>query len=198
MAKQTAFDLLFEKLSNKGLQPETQISERRFIVPARDKLLSTKYIIAQKENYFFCAYDSYGTGNYSSRTFTGIYAAINLPTETSCHIYKKYATDIFRKHKRKSGVKFIDDQLTITSDTNWTPSSLLSRDDINLFLELNNRISPLKLCIQYDYLPLIGVLKDKTVIGIETGLWLYEEDDLDAMLKLGGQLLEKLANASNK
>ncbi len=111
---------------------------------------------------------------------------------TSCHIYKKYATDIFRKHKRKSGVKFIDDQLTITSATNWTPSSLLSRDDVNLFLELNNRISPLKLSIEYDYLPLIGVLKDKTVIGIETGLWIYQDDELDSILNLGGLLLKNI------
>ncbi|MDY0077921.1 MAG: hypothetical protein RBR87_11685 [Bacteroidales bacterium] len=107
--------------------------------------MKTKYIVTQIENYFFCAYDSYGTGSYSSRTYTGIYAEINLPAETACHVYKKYLTDIFRKQKRLSGIKYIDENLTITSATNWTPSRLLKLEDVTLFLELNNRISPLKL-----------------------------------------------------
>ena len=198
MTNQTAFDLLLEKLTARGFQPETQISERRFIVPARDKLLNTKYIIAQNEKFFFCAYDSYGTSSYTSRTFTGLYAVIDLPAETSCHIYKKYQTDIFRKQKRKSGIKYIDEQLTITSATSWMPSRLLNLKDVNLFIELNSRISPLKLSFQFDGLPIINALKDKTIISIETDFWLYQDYELDSLLNLGGQLIENLSNARFK
>jgi len=157
--------------------------------------LNTKYIIPQNEKHFFCAYDSYGTSTFTSRTFTGIYAEINLPAETACHVYKKYLTDIFRKQKRLSGIKYIDENLTITSATSWTPSRLLYLEEVNLFLELNNKISPLKLSFKYDYLSIIGALKDKTVIGIETDLLLYQDDELDSMLKLGGKLLEDIRSA---
>jgi hypothetical protein len=155
-----------------------------------------KYIIAGNKTFYFCAYDSHGTSAYSSRTFTGIYSSINLPPETDCHIYKKDWIDlILRIHKRKSGIKFIDENLTITSTTDWTPSLLLNSTDVNLYLEINKRIEPLKITIQYDYLAVIEELKDKTIIGIETDLWLYEENDLDFFINLGGQLIENMTNA---
>ena len=37
--------------------------------------------------------------------------------------------------------------------------------------------------------------KDKTVIGIETDLWLYKDNDLDALINLGGQLIDNMTNA---
>jgi hypothetical protein len=197
MADKTAFDILFDHLSARGLLPQKQISERNFIVPGSDRMSNTKYIFAKNKSMFFCAYDSHGTSAYSSRTFTGIYSIINLPPDTYCHIYKKDWLDLFlRKHKRKSGIKFIDENLTITSETDFTPFLLLSSSDVNLYLEINKRIIPLKIIIQHDYLSIIDELKDKTIIGIETDLWLYEEDDLDFLINLGGQLIENMRNAS--
>ena len=196
MADKTAFDILFDKLSARGMQPEKQISERYFIVPGKDRLSNTKYIIAKNKSLFFCAYDSHGTSAYSSKTFTGIYSSINLPPETECHIYKKDWVDlILRIHKRKSGIKFIDENLTITSATDWTPSLLLSSTDVNLYIEINKRIEPLKITIQHDYLAIIEELKDKTIIGIETDLWLYEDNDLDSLINLGGQLIKNMTTA---
>jgi hypothetical protein len=196
MPDKTAFDILFDNLSARGLLPERQISERNFIVPGVDRMSNTKYIIAKNKTFYFCAYDSHGTSAYSSKTFTGIYSSINLPPETDCHIYKKDWVDlILRKHKRKSGIKFIDENLTITSATDWTPSLLLNSTDVNLYLEINKRIEPLKITIQHDYLAIIEELKDKTIIGIETDLWLYEDNDLDSLINLGGQLIENMTNA---
>ena len=196
MAEKTAFDILFDKLSARGMWPEKRNSERTFIVPGKDRLSNTKYIIAKNKSLFFCAYDSYGTSAYSSKTFTGIYSIINLPPETECHIYKKDWVDlILRKSKRKSGIKYIDENLTITSSTNWTPSLLLNLTDVNLFLEISKRIAPLKITIQHDYLSIIEELKDKTIIGIETDLWIYEDNDLDSLFNLGGQLIENMTNA---
>lgn len=196
MADKTAFDILFDNLSARGLLPERQISERNFIVPGVDRMSKTKYIFAKNKTFYFCAYDSHGTSAYSSKTFTGIYSPINLPPEADCHIYKKDWVDLFlRKHKRKSGIKFIDENLTITSTTDWTPSRLLNLTDVSLYLEINKRIEPLKITIQHDYLSIIEELKDKTIIGIETDLWLYEENDLDFFINLGGQLIENMTNA---
>lgn len=195
MADKTAFDILFDNLSARGLRPEKQISEKNFIVPGGDRMSNTKYIIARNKTFYFCAYDSHGTSAYASRTFTGIYSAINLPPETECNIYKKDWVDIIRKNKRKSGTKYVDNNLTITSATDWTPSHLLNSADVNLYLEINKRIEPLKIKIQHDSLSIIEELKDKTIIGIETDLWLYEANDLDFFINSGGQLIENMTNA---
>lgn len=199
MAEKNAFDILFDKLSDRGMQPEKQISERSFIVPGKDRLSNTKYIIARYKTLFFCAYDSYGSSAYSSGSFSGIYSIINLPPGTDCNIYKKDWIDLFlRKNKRKSGIKFIDDNLTITSSTRWTPSNLFKWTDVNLFLDISKRIAPLKITIQHNYLSMIEELKDKTIVGIETDWWIYKDRDLDALIHLGGQLIENMTNASAK
>ncbi|MBS4057949.1 MAG: hypothetical protein KGZ82_11575 [Bacteroidales bacterium] len=196
MTDKTAVDLLFDNLTAKGMQPEKRISERNFVVPGKDRMSNTKYVIARHHSLFFCAYDSHGTSAYASRTFTGMYSSINLPPETDCHIYKKDWVDLLlRYHKRKSGLSYLDDTLTITSATDWTPAGLLSRTDAGLFLALNDKIEPLKITIQHDYLSIIEELKGKTVIGIETDLWLYKENDLDAFIQYGGQLIENMTNA---
>lgn len=194
--EKTAFDILFDKLSARAMQPEKRISERIFVVPGKDRLSNTKFIIGRNKSVFFCAYDSHGTSAYSSRTFTGIYSIIDLPADIECNIYKKEWIDRFlRKSKRKSGIKFIDENLTITSSTNWTPSHLLKMEDVNSFLEMSRRIAPLKITIQHDYLPMIEEFKDKTIVGIETDLWIYKDDDLDSFIDSGRQIIENMTNA---
>jgi hypothetical protein len=196
MADKTAFDILFDKLSARGMQPEKQISERNFVVPGVDRMSNTKYIVAKYKTFYFCAYDSHSTSAYSSKTFTGIYSSINLPPETECHIYKKDWVDrILRTRKHKTEIKYIDENLTITSTTKWTPSLILNSTDVSLFLEINRSIVPLKIIIQHDFLSLIDELKDKTIIGIETDSWLYEDSDLDTLLGLGGQIIDNITNA---
>lgn len=196
MTEKTAFDVLYDKLQLRGMQPERQSSERNFIVPGVDRLSNTKYIIARTKTFCFCAYDSHGTSAYSSRTFTGVYSPVNLPPETECRIYKKDWIDkVLRKHKRKSGIPFIDANLTITSATHWTPSLLLKQEDVNLYLEINKCIAPLTIIIQHDYFSIIDELNDKTIIGIETDRWLFEDNDLDCILNLGGQLIENMTTA---
>jgi len=196
MEEKSAFDILFDKLSARGLQPEKRRSERTIVVPGKDRLSNTKFIIAKNKSLFFCAYDSYGTSAFSSKTFTGIYSIINLSPKTDCHIYQKDWLDLFlRKRKRKTGINFIDENLTITSSTKWSPSLLLNLKDVKLFLEINKSIAPLKVTIQHDYLSIIEELKDKTIIGIETDQWIYEDNDLDSIINKGGQLIGNMTNA---
>jgi len=196
MADRTTFDILFDRLTARGMNPEKHVSERSFIVPGKDRLLNTKFIVASYKTLFYFAYDSYGTSAYSSKTFTGIYGVINLPPDTDCHIYKKDWIDlIFRRHKRKTGIKFIDENLTITSVTDWIPSLLLKETDVRLYLEINKRINPLKIIIEYDYLSMIPDLGGKTIVGIETDLWLTEDNDLDTLIVVGGRLIENIINA---
>lgn len=46
MDEKTAYDILLKKLTARGLKPESQISERNFIVPGRDRMSNKKFIIA--------------------------------------------------------------------------------------------------------------------------------------------------------
>ncbi|MDR0802996.1 hypothetical protein, partial [Fluviicola sp.] len=90
----------------------------------------------------------------------------------------------------------IDKNLTIVSKK-WIPSKELNLENANLFLEINESRKPYKLVVKNNYLfTIIEPLKDKKVIGIETNDWLYEKEDLENLLKIGGELIRKIKNAS--
>ena len=90
-------------------------------------MLNTKYVVAPIEPLFLCAYDTYGTKAFTTTTYSGIYSVIDLPGEAECSIYKKDMLDlVFRVNKRKTGLKYIDENLTITTSSGWTPSLFLS------------------------------------------------------------------------
>ena len=198
MEQDNAFDILIKNLSKRGLKCETQYDERNFIVPGSDRMMNTKYVIASLGSCFFCAHDSFGSGSASSSTYTGIYASVYLPPEAACYIYKKDWTDrIFRFKKRKTGVGYIDDNLTVTSSSGWTPVHLISHKDVGLFLEIHKKITPLKMIIQHDYFVTVQQLQGRTVIGIETDSWLYEDKDLEVMINLGGQLINNMKTKSH-
>ena len=196
MEKDNAFEVLVKNLSKKGLECETHLGNTKYIIPARERLMSTKYVIAPLGPCFFCAYDSFVSGSASSSTGSGIYATVYLPEEAECHIYpKSWADRIFRVNKRKTGVGYLDDNLTVTSSSGWTPVNLVSHKDVGLFLKINEKINPLKIIFQHDYFPGIASLKNKTIVGVETNLWLYENKDLDLMISLAGKLVENIKNS---
>lgn len=195
MDQDNAFDILIKNLSKRGLTCETNQNERNFIIPGTQGMMNTKYVVAELGSCFFYAHDSFGSGASLSSTYTGIYTSVNLPPEEACYIYKKDWTDlILRFKKRKTGVGYIDNNLTITSSSGWTPVHLISHKEVELFLEIHKKISPLKIVIQHDYFLTFNQLKNKTVIGIETDSWLYENQDLDTMINLGGQLILNMTN----
>jgi hypothetical protein len=42
---------------------------------------------------------------------------------------------------------------------------------------------------------MIPDLGGKTIVGIETDLWLTEDNDLDTLIVVGGRLIENIINA---
>jgi hypothetical protein len=197
MDKPTAFDLLLDYPKENGLIFETNESQQRFYLSPSDPLLRTKYIIFKKGNLFFCAYDSYAVKAYMSKTFTGLYGLIDLKKDFECRIYKKDWLDFFlRINKRKTGIKAIDDNLTITSKSRSLPKGLLSEKDFALFNNISMKITPVELLIQNDYLSIIKELNGKKVIGIETNQWLYKKDDLDVFINSGTELINNINSAS--
>ncbi len=190
--EKSSVDILIDNLKLRGITCETNNTDRRFVIPGSEQMMNTKFVVASLDSCFFLAHDSYASKAQTTSTYTGIYTDVYVSADVECKIYKKEWADLFlRSGKRKTGIKYIDDKLTITS-SGWTPSNILSPDDVELFLELSKQIAPLKLIIQKDYLPEIGELSGKTVVGIETNTWLCECKDLDLLLDKGVQLIRSL------
>ena len=59
-------------------------------------------------------------------------------------------------------------------------------------MELTDKITPVKLLIKTDYLRLIGDFKSKNIIGLETNKWIYKTEDIEALLDIGGEIIEEL------
>jgi len=123
MENESTSNILAENLIELGLHPDTHVSNKNFIIPGNDRFLNTKFV------------DSFGTKAYASSTYTGLYSSIELPIEAECKILKKDWFDtIFYFKKRKTGIKYIDEKLTIIS-SDWVPSKELKLESVNLFLE---------------------------------------------------------------
>lgn len=191
--EKSSVDILIDNLKLRGIGCESNNTGSRFILPGSEQMMKAKYVVASLDSCFFLAHDSYATKAQTTSTYTGLYADVHVSAEVECKIYKKEWTDLFfRSGKRKTGIQYIDDKLTITTTSGWTPSNILSPDDVALFLEMSKQISPLKLVIQRDYIPVIGELQGKTIVGIETNSWLYEGKDLDILLDKGVKLINRL------
>ena len=192
MKERCVTDILLDYPKAKGLYYETSKSNKRFLLMPTDPILNTKYVLFKKGELFFFAYDSYGAKAHMSQTFTGVYSLSNFDTDVECEITKRYWLDIFRTNKKKSGVKRIDDKLTITTKSDGNIKRLINERIMLLFLELSEKISPVKLLIKTDYLRLIGDFKSKNIIGLETNKWIYKTEDIDALLDIGGEIIEEL------
>ena len=196
MEERSAFDILIDYPIKHGLDFDTYREYRRFYLSPADSILNTKFVIFKTDSLFFYAYDSYALNAYMTKTFTGLYRQISFHDDTELKVYKKDFTDTFlRINKRKTGLKHIDDYLTITSRSKELSFSL-SENSVSLFLEMNKIFSPFHLIIQNDYLQNIIELKNKKVIGLETQQLLYKEADIDLFLKLGNELIQNIELAS--
>jgi len=199
MENMNSFDVLLRYPEENGLIYESHLDEKRLYLSPNDTLLNTKYIVFKKRNLIFCAYDSYAAKVNSSQTFTGVYCPIRLNPELELKLCRKHWSDsFFVLNKRKTGVEVIDRNFTVTAAKPWNFESILSEKEAHLFLELEKRIKPLKLVIQHDYMPMIGELKGRQVIGIETNQWICQKEDVDSFLSLGEKLIDNIINACNR
>lgn len=192
MEEKSAFDLLVEHLIELGYSPETNNSNKIFIIPGRDRMLNTKFVVCKiTENIFFFASDSFGTRAYSSSTFTGLYSSIKIPEDVNYKIVKKDWFDLFYRKRKKTGVGYIDRDLTIISSTQISHREL-SRDNVELFLKINRGEPRYSLVVENDYCPKIEELKDRKVIGLETNKWIFEKEDLEQLIDIGGKLIQNM------
>jgi hypothetical protein len=197
MEEITAVDILIENLRKRGLNPEIHRTERNFIQPGSDRLWHKKSVIARFGSVFFYAFDSFGTSSFSSNTYTGVYTEINHNQNIDCIMSKKeWIHKLLVRNRQKTGVKHIDDFLTVTSLSEFNPSNILAFSDVLLFLEINKTINPLKIIIEKGYPPSITTLNKKLTVGLETDYWIYKNDELDLFLNQGVNLINNIKVAS--
>lgn len=199
MEERCAVEQLLDYPKEKGLHYETHKSNKRFLLVPKDPILNTKYVLFKRDDLIFFASDSYGAKAHMSQTFTGVYSLSNYDTDFECETTKRFWLDNFRTRKKKTGVKRIDANLTIRSHVDKNIKELVTEKAMALFLELSNRITPVKLLVKTDYLSLIDDFKSKNIIGLETNQWIYKTEDIEALLNIGGEIIEELIKQrSNK
>jgi hypothetical protein len=197
MGEISALDILVENLKKRDINPEIQRIEKNLILPGSSRIWYKKTVLAKLDAIFYYAVDSFGAIAYSSNTYTGIYTEIFNDKDIDCTLYRKdWIHKLLVRNRIRTGVRYIDDCLTITSQTKYNPSSLLTQSDVNLFLEINEAINPLKLIIEKGYPPSIVSDPKKLMVGIETDSWIYKDEEIELFLNQGVRLIKNIKVAS--
>lgn len=193
-----AVDLLVEYPKKKGLEYETHGSSKRFYMFPNDPLLKSKYVYFKQEEVIFFAYDSYAAKMNMTNAFSGIYTSLDLDAGLEFDITKKDWLDIFTSSKLKTGVRYIDQNLTIKSNDKKTDvfQRFLTKENLLLFEKIFQQVKPLRLFARHNYLPQVKSLQNKLVLGLETNYWIYETSEIDTMMNQGYKLLNEIKRCS--
>jgi hypothetical protein len=194
--KRSAFEILLDYPKSKGLPFETHSNNKRFYLTPNDPILKTKYVFFKKDSLFFFAYDSFSTKAFMNQTFSGIYSISKYDSDFECEINKKIWIDIFRMGRKKTGIKVIDNNLTLLSNSDRKIKEFVNERIVSKFLQLENEINPIKLIVKKDYLELIDELKSQSIIGLETNRWVYERDEIESLFENGREIIEELNKTS--
>lgn len=196
MEDRSAFEILLDYPISKGLSFETHRNNKRFYVTPNDPILKTKYVFFKKDSLFFFAYDSFSTRAFMNQTFSGIYSISKHDIDFECEISKKNWLDIFRTRRKKTGIKAIDNNLTISSISDRRIKELVNERFVSKFLHLENEINPIRLIVKKNYLEIIDELKNQNIIGLETNRWIYERDEIESLFEYGKEIINELNKTS--
>lgn len=185
---------MLENLKDLGYKPETNISNKTFIVPSGDRLLNEKFVICLlSDDIYFYASDSLASKPYVSSTFTRLYSTIDLPEEAEYKVFKKDWFDFLYSNRKKPKISHIDDNLTIIS-RKWMPNKELNKENVELFLDINSGNNPYTLIVENDYCSQIKALSGKKIIGLETNNWIFRKEELERLIDSGIKLIINIKN----
>lgn len=193
MNRRSAFDILLDYPKKHGLPYDKSNSEKNFYLVPSDPVLKTKTVAFKKNNFFFFAYDSFGTRAQMSKTFTGLFGIIEMPQDFELHITKKEWIDRYLTfNKIKTDHPFIDKKLTFVSKNKRLAKGIITKKEVKYFFSISEFIKPLEIIIAFDYVPLVKELKGKMVVGIETNSWIHIESEVDKLLEVGELILSNI------
>ena len=189
MQTKSSHEILLESLAALGYPPENKPLKKLFIYPD-NRYGSTKYAYCalSKELYLF-AFDAFKSSAYPSPTFTGIYTAVDLPTEAEYRVLKRDWVHFIYRNRRHIGAQHLDRKVSILS-SGWIPDRELNERNVDMFLALHHSTRRLyTLLARNNYLPQIEELKDKMILGLETDSWLYQKEALAQFIEQGKALV---------
>ena len=190
MQEISAFDILIDYAKEHDLQYSTSYTDSQFVLIPSDTWTNKKYVIIKKGEVYFVAYDSYASRGTGSVTKTGVYRAIKLEKDYDISLHPKDWSDIlFRGNKIKTDSTYINEKLTVCSANKKFPEHRITKRVVDRFLKLSGQIKPLKLLVKFDEVPAIPELKGKTIVGLETNRWIYQDEELEILLSKGVDLL---------
>lgn len=193
----SAIDILLDYPREKGIPYETHENEKRFLLNPLDPSLKSRYVYFREAGITFFAFDSYALKAGSTNTFSGIYTEFKVNESAEFSIYKKeWIHKLLLRNKRTTGIKQIDENLTIVSKQKFPFGDWFDIEAVSEFVNLTQKIVPLKMIVRNDYLSLVPALKGKNIIGLETNQWLYKKEDLSTLIERGSKLLATLSGPS--
>jgi len=190
MQEKNGLDILLENLALLGLSPTVTDEDKGTLFPSQNRFASCKTVTVAMADALYLLFRA----NVNS-AFSGIYTSIELPEEAEFKVYKRNWFDfLIYSHRKKVGIKCIDENLTIISKK-WIPFKQLNTENAQLFLDINKAGKPYTLIMENNYLSsIIMSLSDKKIIGIETNDWIYKKEDLENLLKYGTKLIRNIKN----
>ena len=189
--EENAYDILLEYAKRSGLKYACNNVDYHFALVPSDPWANKKYIVIEKNDSFFMAYDSFGTRYGSSFTKSGIYKKIKLELGSDIEVHPKdWADFLIRRNKIKTDSSYVNKKLTVCSRSRNFPLHLFTKKAVDRFVKISGQIQPLKLIIKHDDITMINELKAQTIVGLETNKWIYKERDLNILLNKGIDILE--------
>lgn len=181
-----------------GFQFNDDRTEVRTFGSDNGNMVRREFCEITKGDYTYFAYDTFAPKTYMSNIYSGVYVDLgdeSLDVEFS--VLKKVnmlLNFLLCGRQKHCGVKFIDDNVDIKTNNMDTVCRYLNEDMIKNYLEVWERISPIKIVAGLGdelLLPVVSRFSGRTVIGIQANTWIKPEELIEVM-EMFIEILSKL------
>jgi hypothetical protein len=181
-----------------GFEYYDKYNGRNLIIPS-DRILNSKVCCMRDNDFVFFASDSYAAKAYVSSTFSGVYGTLPIQTDYfKAMITKHFWFDFLAFEKRvTTGDSYLDKNLRITTNNVELILRVLNVRVVDMYLNMWNKYSSVKIVMGSNYLPEVDALKDKLVVGVELKEWIIPER-FDETYKDFKKLIVTMSNMLSK
>jgi len=197
MSEKTSIEILIDFAEERNIPYFTKKKSKDFVFITNERYSSSKFIVYKLDKFYpglyFIFSDSFSAKIGSKSTYCGIFK--EFPEYIgNVKIIKRDWFDSFSFSKRyTTGDKYIDKNITIQAEYNNLNNSLTNTKNIEDFIELANKVTPISLEIMKDSISVIPELHGKNLISITTNRWILDYDELDILINKGSDLIKKIS-----
>ncbi len=192
MQDENAYDLVIDYAKKHQLNYSTRDDSKHNVLLPGEAYTKIKYVIIEKENFYFICYYSHSSRS-KGKSFSGLFGEVKFNPSIDFRVYQKDWVDRFIFFgKRGFGNADLDKKLTLTSKNNKVPKDFFTSGLASDYQAFNNKLMPIQIVAEFDYMPIINELGKKMVLGLESNRWLYKEEELDLIFGEGRSLLKSM------